>query len=314
MPDWVPGKLASGGVQMTTRFCSSPEEVVQHAKEAEVIWVFGGGGVVTEGILGQLPSCRVILRTGTGTDNIPVAAATNRGIMVANTPLATSHAVAEHAIGLLFSVTRQIAAQDRLVRQGVWDRDRAWPQWHMKGSTLGLLGFGRIGQLVARKASGLEMRIITADPIADTKALHALQVELVSVDDLFRRSDFLSIHAPLLPTTKGIVGDRELRLMKPNGVIINTSRGGVIDEQALIRALREGRIAAAGLDVFETEPIPPDHPYLSMDQVVLTPHIAGYFDAFWHDFWDHSTQTLIEYAATKKPLWIVNPVPTKCAV
>jgi D-3-phosphoglycerate dehydrogenase / 2-oxoglutarate reductase len=148
-PDWVGRSLAERGIDLTERACASTAEVAETAGLADVVWVVGGSRVVTADVLPLLPGCRVILRTGTGTDNIPLEAAARLGIVVANTPEATMHQVAEHALGLLFAVTRQIVAQDRLVRQGIWDRDRAWPDWHMAGQTLGLIGFGRIARLVA---------------------------------------------------------------------------------------------------------------------------------------------------------------------
>ena len=148
-------KLAEHGIDFIERECAGPSDVAETACDADVVWTMGGSRVITAEVLPLLRKCRAILRTGTGTDNIPVAEATRLGIVVANTPEATMHQVAEHAIGLLFAVIRQIARQDRLVRQGVWDRDRAWPNWHLVGQTFGLVGFGRIARLVAKKTRGL---------------------------------------------------------------------------------------------------------------------------------------------------------------
>ena len=200
----------------------------------------GGSRVITADILPLLRRCRVILRTGTGTDNIPVEAATRLGIVVANTPEATMHQVAEHAIGLLFAVIRRIAEQDRLVRQGIWDRYRAWPDWHLVGRTLGLVGFGRIARLVARKVSGLELKVIASDPAVEAPIMAEHGVEKVGLDDLLARSDFVSVHVPLSEKTRHLIGERELRLMRPRAVLINTARGEIIDQPALVRALSEG--------------------------------------------------------------------------
>jgi phosphoglycerate dehydrogenase-like enzyme len=216
------------------------------------------------------------------------------------------HQVAEHAIGLLLAVVRQIAGQDRLVRQGVWDRSRAWPDWHLVGRTLGLVGFGRIARLVARKASGLELKIIACDPVVDAAMMAQLGVEKVSLDELLARSDFVSIHVPLWQHTQHLIDERALRLMSPRAVLINTARGGIIDQQALVRALSEGWIAAAGLDVFQTEPPAADDPLLHLDNVVLTPHIASYSDVFHENFWNHSVQTLVALSRNGMPIWIVN--------
>src|SRR5262249_52642839 len=158
-PDWVGRRLNGGGIDLVERNCANSAEVMEAAADADAVWVMGGSRVITPEILPHLRRGRVILRTGTGTGDIPVEAAPPLGIVVANTPEATMHQVAEHAIGLLFAVIRRIAVHDRLVRQGIWDRHRAWPDWHLAGRTLGLIGFGRIARLVARKTSALDLKI-----------------------------------------------------------------------------------------------------------------------------------------------------------
>ena len=305
-PDWVGERLKEQGVELVERPCAGDSEVVETAGDADVVWLMGGSRVITPEILPLLRKCRAILRTGTGTDNIPVTVATGLGIVVANTPEATMHQVAEHAIGLLFAVVRKIAHQDRLVRQGVWDRYRAWPDWHFVGNTLGLVGFGRIARLVARKVSGLELKVIAFDPVVDRQAMEELGVEKVSFDDLFSRSDFVSVHVPLSEKTRHVIGERQLRRMKRKAVLINTARGEIVDQQALVRALKEGWIAAAGLDVLDSEPPASSDPILSLDNVVLTPHIASYSDVFHEGFWSHSVRTLLAMSKTGMPIWIVD--------
>jgi D-3-phosphoglycerate dehydrogenase len=305
-PEWVGPSLAERGIELRERVCDSGEEVVEAAADADVIWLMGGSRVVTAELLPSLRRCRVILRTGTGTDNVPVEAATRLGIVVANTPEATMHQVAEHAIGLLLAVIRQIAAQDRLVRRGTWDRYRAWPDWHLVGQTLGLIGFGRIGQLVARKAAGFELKTIAFDPVVTAEVMKQHGVDKVSLEELLARSDYVSIHVPLSEQTQHLIGEPQLRTMKPRAVLINTARGAIVEQQALVRALTSGWIAAAGLDVLETEPPEQDDPLVHLDNVVLTPHIAGYSDTFRDLFWSHSVQTLIAIAEHGMPSWIVN--------
>jgi D-3-phosphoglycerate dehydrogenase len=306
-PDWVSPELAVQGIELIERACALPSEVALTAADADVVWTMGGSRVITAQVLPLLRKCRAILRTGTGTDNIPVEEATRLGIVVANTPEATMHQVAEHAIGLLLAVIRQISRQDRLVREGVWDRHRAWPDWHLVGQTLGLVGFGRIARLVARKIAGFELRIIACDPIVDREAMEAQGVEKVSLDELFSRSDYISIHVPLSEKTRHAIGERQLRLMKKTAVLINTARGEIIDQGALVRALSEGWLAAAGLDVLYPEPPAPDDPILGLDNVVLTPHIASYSDVFREGFWRHSVESLVAMSNTGMPRWIVNP-------
>jgi len=306
-PDWVGRRLEEQGIDLIECACGSPSEVEHAAVDADVVWVMGGSRVLAADVLGRLRRCRVILRTGTGTDNIPVDSATGLGIIVANTPEATMHQVAEHAIGLLFAVVRQISVQDRLVRQGTWDRYRAWPGWHLRGQTLGLVGFGRIARLVVRKTSGLDMKIVASDPAVDAATMGEHGVEKVSLDDLLARSDYVSVHVPLSEKTHHLIGELELRLMRPRAVLINTARGALIDQHALCQALSEGWIAAAGLDVLESEPPAPDDPLLALDNVVLTPHIASYSDLFSEQFWSHSVETLSAVAKSGMPLWVVNP-------
>ena len=307
LPDWVDAELKQAGIDFVFKQCKSREHLAETGGDADVIWVFGDHESVYKENLDVLTRCGAIIRTGSGTDNIPVAEATKLGIIVANTPLAAAHTVADHAIGLLFAITRQIVAQDRLVRQGKWDRYLAWPDYHLHGQTLGLLGFGNIAKLVTRKMSGFDLRFISHDPVVRPEAMAALGVEAVGFDDLFKRSDFISVHCPLLPDTRHLVDERALRQMKPKAVLINTSRGPVIDEAALIRALSEKWISAAGLDVFEQEPIAPDNPLLKLDNVVVTPHIAGYSDEFLHSFWKHSVDTAIDLSQGRWPRSFVNP-------
>jgi D-3-phosphoglycerate dehydrogenase / 2-oxoglutarate reductase len=309
-PEWVGRQLTEQGIELLERDCSVASEVVETAALADVVWTMGGSRVITPDVLPLLRKCRAILRTGTGTDNIPVEEATRLGIVVANTPEVTMHQVAEHAIGLLFAVIRQIARQDRLVRQGVWDRYQAWPDWHLVGQTFGLVGFGRIARLVARKISGLELNLIACDPALGAGVLAAQGIEKVTLDELFSRSDFISVHVPLSEKTRHSIGEHQLRLMKPKAVLINTARGEIIDQQALVRALSERSIAGAGLDVLDPEPPAPDDPILGLDNVVITPHIAGYSDLFREGFWKHSVETLLAISRTGLPIWIVNPEVT----
>ena len=239
VPDWVYAELGRTGIDFVFKQCKSRQELAETGGDADVIWVFGNHESVYAENLDVLKKCGAILRTGSGTDNIPVAEATELGIIVANTPEAASDTVADHAIGLLFAVTRQIVAQDRLVRAGKWDRNLAWPNYHLQGQTLGLVGFGHIARLVARKMSGFQMRLISHDPVIGPDVMATFGVAAVSFDDLLQEADYVFVHCPLLPTTHHLIDARALRLMKPTSVLINTSRGPVVDEPALIRALTE---------------------------------------------------------------------------
>jgi D-3-phosphoglycerate dehydrogenase len=269
--------------------------------------MFGGSRAVTAEGLADLPRCAAILRTGSGTDNVPVEAATRLGIVVANTPDAMTDEVSDHAVALLLAVVRKVAVHDRAVRAGRWDRAFARPELRVRARTLGLVGFGRIARAVARKLSGFEMEVLACDPHVSPEAMAAAGARAARLDDLLSRSDFVSLHCPLVPETAQLIGERELRLMKPTAVLINTARGAVVDEKALARALEEGWIAGAGLDVLAAEPPAPASPLLRLDNCVITPHIAALSAEFVETCWRLSLETVLDLAAGRRPRSCVNP-------
>jgi len=311
VPDSVVTGLAEQTIKLVVHECESREELAQWAGDADVVWVFGSSrclhGQMSPDELSILPKCGAIIRTGSGTDNVPVKAATRLGIVVANTPDALNDAVSDHAIGLLFAVIRQIPLQDRNVRNRIWDRTRGYPNWHLRGQTLGLVGFGRIARTVVQKLAGFEMTNLAHDPFALPEVFAKHSVQSVSLDELFRRSDFVSIHCPLTPQTRHLIGRAEFEKMKREAILINTSRGPVIDESALIAALKSGQIAGAGLDVLETEPPDWDNPLLQFENVVITPHLGGYSDQYLPDCWRLSMETAIDLWKGKWPRSCVNP-------
>src|SRR5258706_16090942 len=208
VPDWVYAELKQAGIDFAFKQCKSREELAEIGGDADVIWVFGGHKSVNAENLDVLKRRGGIIRSGSGTDNIPVAEATKLGIIVANTPEAISDSVANHAIGLLFAVTRQIAAQDHFTREGKWDRDLAWPNYHFHGQTLGLIGFGHIARLVAHKLSGFDMRMVCYDPFIRPEVMAELNVQSADLDALLKESDFVSVHCPLLPSTHDLINER----------------------------------------------------------------------------------------------------------
>ena len=227
-------------------------------------------------VVEALNRCRVIVRYGVGVNTIDLAAATEKGICVANVPDYCLDEVSDHALALLLNLARRITAADRLVKRGEWDFKRAAPVRRLRGQTVGLVGFGNIPRILAAKLKPLGFRLIAHDPYVPRSAAEERGVTLVSLDRLCREADIVSVHAPLTAETRGMIGREQLRSMKPRAYLVNTSRGPVVDEGALLEALREGWIAGAALDVVEEEPIRPDHPLLSMEQVILTPHMAWY--------------------------------------
>jgi D-3-phosphoglycerate dehydrogenase / 2-oxoglutarate reductase len=222
-------------------------------------------------------SLRVIARHGVGVDNVAVDAAARRGIPVLITPQANLRSVAEHVFALALAVSRNLILADRTVRDGRFaSRDRLLGR-ELFGTTLGVIGLGRIGGEVARMAAqGFGMRVLGYDPWLPLDRIRERDAEPAeTLPDLLRACDLVTVHVPLSRKTRGLLGRRELALMRPGSLLIQTSRGGVVDEDALVDALRSGHLAGAGIDVYETEPPPEDHPFFSLDQVVLTPHTAA---------------------------------------
>ncbi|ADG91415.1 hydroxyacid dehydrogenase [Thermosphaera aggregans] len=231
--------------------------------------------LVTKKVIESADRLKVIARAGVGLDNIDVKAAEQRGIALINAPESSTQSVAELAIGLMLAVARKIAFSDRRMREGYWAKKEAMGV-ELSGKTLGVIGAGRIGSAVARIAKyGFNMHILYYDVACRDDLNKELGAECVSIEELLKRSDIVTIHVPLLPETRHMINEEKLRLMKKTAILINTSRGAVVDTAALVKALSEGWIAGAGLDVFEEEPLPKDHPLTKLDNVVLTPHIGA---------------------------------------
>ncbi len=232
---------------------------------------------IDDEVLAAAPTVKVVANVAVGYNNIDVDAARRRGVVVTNTPDVLTETTADFAWALLMAAARRVVEADRFVRSGQWDRwlwDLLWGA-DVYGKTLGIVGFGRIGRAVARRALGFNMRVLYQDAVpADAAAERDLRASRVELETLLRESDFVSLHTPFLPETRHLMNARTLRLMKRSAILVNAARGPVVDEAALVRALQEGWIAGAGLDVFEEEP--KVHPGLvPLTNVVLAPHIAS---------------------------------------
>ena len=264
--------LTEAGVEMRWN------ERGRNLTEAELIEALDGvvatvAGIepYTERVLAAAPGLKVIARVGVGYDMVDVAAATRHGVAVAMAFGTNHEAVADHTLALMGAAAHRIVEYDRRVRAGGWG---TFLHGQLHEATVGVIGFGRIGRAVAKRCLGFSMNVLIADPVADAETVARLGYRLVELDELLRQSDFVSVHAALSAETHHLIDARRLARMKPTAILINTARGGLIDEQALVQALTGGRLGGAALDVFEIEPLP-DGPLRHLEQVVLTPHVAG---------------------------------------
>ncbi len=285
---------------------ASLEEKLRQVSNADAIMV--REATVSRPMIEAMQQCRVIVRYGVGVDNIDSQAAKEKGIYVANVPDYGSEDVAEHALALLLAATRRIATRNRDVRDGQWGIGQREPMFRLAGKILGVVGFGRISRCFVQKASGFGFkRILVVDPLLTDEQASQAGVTRVNLDTLCREADFISLHAPLTPDTHHLIGEAELAKMKPSAVLVNTSRGGLIDEQALINALLQKRIFAAGLDVFESEPLSAKSPLLQMDNTLCTDHTAWFTEESVVELQSKAAHEVRRAFEGEHPLNWVNP-------
>ncbi len=261
------------GIELDYRPGLSPGELCEAIASAEGL-VVRSGTKVTADVIQAAPQLRVIGRAGIGVDNVDVAAATARGIVVMNTPGGNNITTAEHAIALLISLARHIPQATASMKQGRWDKNK-YIGMELYLRTLGVIGLGNIGRIVAERARGLGMKVIAHDPFLTEAVAAQLDVELVTLDQLLARADAISIHVPRTKDTAGMLGRKAFAKCRPGVLIVNAARGGILDEEALLAALDEGRVGGAALDVFAEEPPKPDHPLVSHERVICTPHLGA---------------------------------------
>jgi len=270
--DGVERLRAAGEVEVATGL--SPEELKRRVADVDALVVRSETKVTAE-VLEAARRLRVVGRAGVGVDNIDLDAATRHGVLVLNAPTGNTIAAAEHTVGMMLALARNISRADASMHEGRWDR-KAFVGTELREKTLGLLGLGKIGFEVARIASqGLKMRVIADDPLVTPERAEQAGAELVDFDTLLAQSDFLSVHVPLNDKTRGVIGATELTRMKKGARLINVARGGIIDEQALADAVREGHIGGAAIDVFTKEPALPENPLLAVPELLLTPHLGA---------------------------------------
>jgi len=254
----------------------TPEELREVIKEFDAL-IIRSSTKVTKDIIDAGNRLKVIARAGIGLDNVDIQAATRKGIVVMNTPEGNVITTAEHAIAMLLAISRNIPQANASMKAGRWEKKKFRGK-EVFNKVLGIIGIGRIGRVVADRAKGLKMQVIAYDPYISSDVVEKLGVEAVSFDELLARSDYITIHTPLTQETRNLINKDAFKKMKRGVFIINCARGGIVNEQDLCEAIKEGIVAGAALDVFEKEPLPLDHPLLSLDQVIMTPHLGASTD------------------------------------
>jgi len=286
---------------------TTEEDQAVLAAKAEDVDVIITGAPVSSEIINRAKRLKMIQTTSVGYDRIDVDTAAANGIIICNVAEANANSVAELVFGLILDVARRISAHDRLLRDGGWARYHVERQVEIRGSTLGIVGLGAIGSRVAQIGkSAFNMRILACDPYIIPERAEQFGGKLVDMETLLKESDVVTTHTPLNEETRHLIGERELSLMKPTAILINTSRGPVVDEKALIKVLKQGKISGAGLDVFETEPLEKDSPLRSLDNVVMTPHIGSTPEALSHML-DVAIDNVLRVVDGKEPFRIKTP-------
>lgn len=302
---WEEEAAAQMGAELIKCHCQTEQELIEATWDADAILVQYAN--ITSNVMDHMKKCRAIVRYGVGLDCIDLNAATEHGIMVGNIPDYGLEDIADHAIALMLTCARKIVELNQAVREGTWDYKLAKPLFRLRGKTLGLVGFGRIARMVADKARVFGLEVIAFDPyIEDTTAV-SWQVSRADLDTVLRSADILSLHAPVTRETFHLINDQAFAKMKRNCILVNTARGALVDEMALINALNTAQIAGAGLDVSEQEPMNPKNELLNMPNVVITPHSAWYTEEAQQSLQQQAAQEIIRALSGERLLNLANP-------
>jgi D-3-phosphoglycerate dehydrogenase len=303
-------RLERAGATLVRAHGPGEDDVIASCAGAEVVMVLGLVPF-TDRVFASLPRLQFLMQCTVGYDRVDVAAATRHGVVVSNSPLFCLEEVSDHAAMLLLACARKLPHQVHAMQRHGWKRqaavDQMGPIYRTRGKTLGFVAFGKIARLTAQKLVGFGMTYLAHDPYRSPADVKPWNVELVPLDELCRRSDFVSMHALLNPSTRRMFGEAQFRAMKPTAYFVNTSRGATVDEPALIRALREDWIAGAGLDVLEQEPPEPGNPLLGMPNVLLTPHTAGQSEDSMADNHRQSVDKVLGFFEGRWPETALNP-------
>ena len=299
--------LAEIGAELVVRDFKSEDEAIAGLAAADGVLV--NLFPMSRRVIESLGRCRVLSRYGVGFDNVDIAAATAKGIWVARVPDYSIEDVSDQALALLLACVRGVAYKDRGVRAGRWNMHKEIPTHRIAGRTLGLVGYGAIARCLHRKTSGFGLaRVLAADPFVKPEAIRAAGAEPAALETLLRESDYVSVHVPLGPETRGMIGAPQLGLLKPTAILVNTSRGPVVDEKALAAALAARRIAGAGLDVFETEPLDAASPLRKLENVVLSDHAGWYSEESVPELKTKAARNVAAVLAGGRPAYPVNTI------
>jgi len=308
----IEAELARVGAELVMAPVWTEEDIIRSAANADAVMV-GATEPYTRRVIEAMTKCRVISRTGVGYNNIDVVAATEHGIPVAIVPDASIEEVSDHALAFLLAFSRKLVPVDRLVRQGAWALgtreifDVRRPTFRLARQTVGVVGAGRIGLAFVRKVKALGVRVIVCDPYLSADAVTEMGAEKVELRQLLRESDYVSIHCPATEETRRMFGAAEFKEMKPTACLINTARGDIVDEKALVTALSEGQIAGAGIDTTDPEPPEPDNPLLQLENVLVTAHSAFYSEDSLLELRTRTVEAVVAALRGEWPRALANP-------
>lgn len=305
-------RVSEAGAVIRSAGLWAHEEIRQNARDASIV-LLGAVEPFDAAVLESLPNLKAVVRRGVGVDNVDVGAATRLGVVIANVPDASVEEVSDHALGLLLSIERAIPWLDQAVRDGLWAKDPSHIQAvrarsrRLSDLTVGVVGLGRIGLAFARKARHIYGAMLGSDPFVTETTATDLGIRLVPVDQLLAQADHVTLHAPLLPGTQHLINSRSLLSMRPGAVLVNTARGGLVDADAVMDAVRDGRLAGAGLDVTDPEPLPAKHALLQSERILLTAHSASTSLTTAMELARRSVDAVIALLDQRSPDAIVNP-------
>lgn len=307
IPEWVGKKFKEANIDFVFHDCHSRKELEEFAKDADVLFLTSSRkDLITEENMDIFEKAGCVIKCGSGTDNIENDACNSRGIIIAHTPEDPTEPTSNHFIAMLFTAVRQTARQDRLIRSGIWDAKAAMPIGHLTGADLGVVGFGRIGKSIVKKLSGFEMTVRVFDPFIKEDAVKAKGCTKVELKELLEKSQYVMISCPLLKETEDLIGENELKMMRRDAILVNVARAGIVNEDALKKALRNKWIKAAALDVIKDHPLKPGSEWLEFENINFTPHLGGYTEDYPDQVFKTPVDVIIEISKGNMPTWIVN--------